>query len=99
MMHPTDNGILVVCGPWDDVNRYIIDHGLDPAKIIKPHGATYSYPLTEDQVILLDGWEPDADDSLWFWQEVAANMFTPSDAVTLTERAKRVRGLLPEAWL
>lgn len=96
MMHPTDHGLVIVCGEWDDVNRYIVEHGLDPAKVIKPHGSTYAWPFQSEQVIILDGWTPDESAVEWFWWDVGANMFTQSEAEQLYERAKAVTGLLPE---
>lgn len=98
MMHPTDTGLVVICGAWDDVNRYIIDNGLDPDRVIKPHGATLAYPMSEDQVIILDGWEPDGAEAEWFWNSVALRMFTPDDSNLLFQRALHVSGLVPESF-
>lgn len=97
MMHPADNGLLVVCGPWDDVTAYIVEYGLDPAKVIRPGDATYSHHLTFDQVVILDTWEPDMSDGVWFWHDVAPRMFSAADATLLIERARQVPGLMPEA--
>jgi hypothetical protein len=97
MMHPADNGLIVICGPSDAVTAYIADHGLDPVKVIRPGDPTYSHHLTIDQVVILDGWNPDPSDVQWFWVDVAQRMFAPADSRGLYELAQTVPGLMPEA--
>lgn len=98
MMHPTDHGLLVVLGEWDDVTAYIVEHGLDPEKIVRPNGRPLlGFGFRSHQVIFLDGWQPDWRDAAWFWEHLMPKMFGGPHAQAMIEQARRVPGLVPEA--
>lgn len=95
MMSPTDHGLTVICGDWPDINRYIIDHGLDPIRVIRPGNDPLGLHFTVNQVILLDGWVPDYDEVEWFWYQIAGRMHNSDMHTALIERARAIPGLSP----